>query len=242
MLGSRGSGAASPYSWMLTGCQSWKVISTHPSERLATHARPGVLLAAADVVREVVVDRDVIHRRRRLRVPVAPRRAAIRRDNGALVRYEQHDVRIVRIDPALLVVVAARCTAHGTPGPAAVFAAPEHGRATVDHVGVLRIDCERVEIAAADATERAGAPVSRKMSVPSALVLGSTTTTHQCSPPSVDLYNATAPPRPLPTPPPPRPPRPPPAAFAFGAAAGAIEAYSVSPRHADEDSTRNIGQ
>ena len=34
-----GSGAASPYSWMLTGCQSWNVIS--PSfERLSTHADP----------------------------------------------------------------------------------------------------------------------------------------------------------------------------------------------------------
>src|SRR5512143_3537179 len=39
MSGSRGSGAAIPYSWMLTGCQSWKVIS--PSiERLSTHAEP----------------------------------------------------------------------------------------------------------------------------------------------------------------------------------------------------------
>src|SRR5918911_4938280 len=36
---SRGSGAAIPYSWMLTGCQSWKVIS--PSgDRLSTHAEP----------------------------------------------------------------------------------------------------------------------------------------------------------------------------------------------------------
>src|SRR5512143_2929176 len=39
MSGSRGSGAAMPYSWMLTGCQSWNVIS--PSiERLSTHADP----------------------------------------------------------------------------------------------------------------------------------------------------------------------------------------------------------
>src|SRR3954454_13141158 len=36
---SRGSGAATPYSWMFTGCQSWNVIS--PSgERLSTHAEP----------------------------------------------------------------------------------------------------------------------------------------------------------------------------------------------------------
>src|SRR5487761_2194071 len=39
MSGSLGSGAAIPYSWMFTGCQSWKVIS--PSiERLSTHAEP----------------------------------------------------------------------------------------------------------------------------------------------------------------------------------------------------------
>jgi len=34
-----GSGAASPYSWMLTGCQSWNVM--RPSfDRLSTHAEP----------------------------------------------------------------------------------------------------------------------------------------------------------------------------------------------------------
>src|SRR5690348_4530028 len=39
MSGFFGSGAAMPYSWMLTGCQSWKVISPS-SERLFTHAEP----------------------------------------------------------------------------------------------------------------------------------------------------------------------------------------------------------
>src|SRR4051812_19869327 len=39
LSGSLGSGAAMPYSWMLTGCQSWKVIS--PSgDRLSTQAEP----------------------------------------------------------------------------------------------------------------------------------------------------------------------------------------------------------
>ena len=39
MSGSRGSGAAMPYSWMFTGCQSWNVIMPS-SLRLATHAEP----------------------------------------------------------------------------------------------------------------------------------------------------------------------------------------------------------
>ena len=61
--------------------------------------RPGVLLAAADAIRERVVGGDVIHRRRGLRVPVAPRRAAIGRDHAALVGDGEDDVRVVRVDP-----------------------------------------------------------------------------------------------------------------------------------------------
>ena len=136
MSGSFGSGAAMPYSWMFTGCQSWKVIS--PSiERLSTHAEPESCWPPHSSVREGIVGRDVIHRARWLRVPIAPRQSAIGRDDAALVGHDEEDVRIVRVDPRFLIVVAARRAAHGAPGDAAVLRSPHHRRATVDDVLVL---------------------------------------------------------------------------------------------------------
>ncbi len=116
--------------------------------------RARVLLSAAQAIRERVVGRDVVHRGRRLRVPVAPRLAAIGRDDAALVGDDEQDVRVVGIDPDLLIVVAAGRAAHGRPREAAVLGAPEHGRAAVDDVLVLRIDGDGRQIAAADAPER----------------------------------------------------------------------------------------
>ena len=76
----------------------------------ARHADgPAVLLSAAYAVRKGVVGHHVIERRGRLREPRAPRLAAVQRDHRALVDDQQHDVRIVRVPPDVLVVVAARC-------------------------------------------------------------------------------------------------------------------------------------
>src|SRR6185295_5760261 len=103
--------------------------------RTAVYARrTGVLLTAAHAVRKRVVGGHVIHRRRRLRVPIAPAQAAVSRDDAALVRDEKEDVRIVRIDPRLLIVVAAWRAAHGRPRDAAVIGAPENRGATVDDI------------------------------------------------------------------------------------------------------------
>jgi len=68
----------------------------------------GILLAAAQAIRESVVGRHVIHRRRRLRIPIAPRRAAICADDAALIAHDDQDVGIARIDPHLLIIVTAR--------------------------------------------------------------------------------------------------------------------------------------
>ena len=145
---------------MFTGCQSWNVIS--PSiDRLSTHRRARILLAAAHAIRERVVGGHVIHRRRGLRVPVAPRRTAIGRDDGALVGDDQDDVRVVRVDPDLLVVVAAGRAAHRRPVRAAVLGAPHDGRRRVDDVLVLRIDSDRRQVAAADARERTRIDLAR---------------------------------------------------------------------------------
>ena len=155
--------------------------------------RAGVLLSAADAIGERVVRRDVIHRRRRLRVPIAPRRAAVRRDDAALIGDDEKNVRIVGIDPRLLVVVAARCAAHRGPRLSAVFRSPKHRRRAVHDVLVLRIDRERRQIAAADASEWARIRAAASTATPAAgrrclrAWRPLSNASRQCSPASVDL-------------------------------------------------------
>ena len=94
-----GSGAASPYSSMPTGCQSWKVIS--PSmPRLSTHAEPESCCPPHSRYGKRVVGGHVIHRRGRLVVPVAPRFAAIGRHHAALIAHQQNDIRCCSDSPS----------------------------------------------------------------------------------------------------------------------------------------------
>ena len=124
--------------------------------RAALHARAtGILLPGTDAIGKRVVSGHVVHRGGVLVVPVAPAQAAIRRDHGALVGHRDDDLRIVRVDPDALVVVAARRAAHGAPRQPAVHGPPHHGRGAVDDVRVFGVDGDGREIAAADAGERA---------------------------------------------------------------------------------------
>src|SRR5271170_596418 len=88
-------------------------------------SRTGILLTAAKAIGKGVVGGDVIHRCGGLVVPIAPRLAAVRRDDPALVADDQNYAGVVRVDPAFLVVVAAGRAANGGPGKARVFGAPE---------------------------------------------------------------------------------------------------------------------
>jgi len=74
--------------------------------RLNTGAS-AILLAAANAVRKVIIGGHMVHLRRRLVVPLAPRLAAVDRDDGSLVARERNDLRVVRIDVDSLVIVAA---------------------------------------------------------------------------------------------------------------------------------------
>src|SRR4029078_2776729 len=95
-----------------------------------------LLLAAADAVGKGHVGGHVVHRRRRLRVPVAPADAAIAGDHGSLVGDGENDVGIVGTAPRPLIVVTARGAAHGPPRHAAILGAPENRRTAVDDVGI----------------------------------------------------------------------------------------------------------
>src|SRR2546425_9340958 len=90
-----------------------------------------------------------------LRVPVAPRFAAIRRDHGALIGHRQDQVRIGGVDPDALIVITAGRATHRRPARATVFRAPHDDRRTVDDVVVLGVDDDRRQVAATDAAEGA---------------------------------------------------------------------------------------
>src|SRR2546421_1228140 len=77
--------------------------------------RAALLLTTAQTIRKGVVSIYVIHLRGRLVVPTAPRLPAVDSDDCALVAAEQNNVRVIGIDPDVLIVVAARSTAKARP-------------------------------------------------------------------------------------------------------------------------------
>ena len=107
----------------------------------ALHARRArLLLPAADAIREGVVGADVVELRGRLVVPRAPRAAAVDGDDDALVARVEDDVRVVRVDPEPVVVVAPGRAAQRLPRDAGVRGLPGDDGGAVDDVGVLWID------------------------------------------------------------------------------------------------------
>ena len=163
--GSRGSGTSQPRSSPPTGCQS-RNVSCPKSLRVAAPAVPRILLAAVDPVREPVVGFDVVELAGRLVVPVAPGLPAVQRDDRALVRRRDHALRVLRVDPEEVVVVAARAAAEEFERRAAVARAPDRLTRHVDDVARARVGGQAVHVArrepgsSVDARPRA-APVVR---------------------------------------------------------------------------------
>ena len=117
--------------------------------------RAAFLLPAVKAIGKRVVRAHVIKLRGRLVIPRAPARAAVHRDDRALVAPEQNDLRIVRIDPDVLIIVAAGRAAPAVPGLAAVGRFPADHARGINDVWILRIDPHHRQIAAADARARA---------------------------------------------------------------------------------------
>ena len=114
--------------------------------RLSTQqARSNPASPAAETIREGVVSRYVIEGSGGLGVPIAPGFAAIGGNYCPLIADEQNDIRVIGIEPALLIIVAAGCAADGGPGETRIFGSPENGRAAVNNLVVLRIDRDGVE-------------------------------------------------------------------------------------------------
>ena len=67
-----------------------------------------VLLRARQTIRKPIIRRDMIKLGSRLVVPGTPGLRAINCDDGALVAAQHHPIRIIGIDPKLMVVVTTR--------------------------------------------------------------------------------------------------------------------------------------
>ena len=91
----------------------------------------------------------MIELRGRLVVPGTPGRRAVDGDDGALVAGKHHALRVVGIDPELVVIVAPRRALDRRPALAPVGRPVERRVRDVDDVGVLRIDGDLAEVPAA---------------------------------------------------------------------------------------------
>src|SRR5713101_602819 len=102
-------------------------------------SRPAVLLSATEPIWERVIGRNVVHGRGRLVVPRAPGFAAIHADDRALVTGNQNNFGISRVNPDLLVVVAARRSADSRPALAPVLRFPGDDAGAVNNVRIPRV-------------------------------------------------------------------------------------------------------
>src|SRR6185437_9758954 len=115
-----------------------------------------LLLPAADPIWECIVGGDVVELRGRLVVPRAPRLAAVDGNDGALIAGQEHDLGIVGVDPDVLVVVPAGGATEACPALAAVCGFPNYSAGGINDIGVLRIDLDHGQVAAANSYCRPG--------------------------------------------------------------------------------------
>ena len=118
--------------------------------------RAALLLAAVDTVREAVVGRDMVELGRRLVVPGAPGFPAVDGDDGSLVGGIEQDIGIVRIDPNVLVVVAAGSAAKSGVCLPSIRRFPGDGRSDEQNIRILGMDGKARQVPAADPAGGAG--------------------------------------------------------------------------------------
>ncbi len=83
--------------------------------------RTALLLTAAQSIRKCAIGVDVIKLSGRLIVPTAPGLSSVGGYYCALIAAQQNHIRVVRINPNVLIIVAARRAAKRRPGLAAVL-------------------------------------------------------------------------------------------------------------------------
>ncbi len=102
--------------------------------------RTALLLPTVEAIRKRVVGADVIKLGGRLVIPRAPACAAVHGDDGALIARQENNLRVVRRDPDVLIIVASGRAAPAIPRLAAVGRFPANDTRSVNDVGIFRID------------------------------------------------------------------------------------------------------
>jgi hypothetical protein len=105
-----------------------------------------LLLAAEHAIRKAIVRDHVVELRRRLVVPRTPRGAAVDRYGRTLIDAECDRLRIVRIDPHGVVVVAAGRTLDADPRGSAVERTVRRRVRGVDFIAIVRIGRDSREV------------------------------------------------------------------------------------------------
>src|SRR5260370_12067308 len=88
--------------------------------------RSALLLAAANAVRISLRHSHVVHLPRGLVVPGAPRLSAIHGYDGALIAHQQDDLRIIGIDPEILIIIPAARSPNARPSLAPILRTHRH--------------------------------------------------------------------------------------------------------------------
>jgi len=116
-----------------------------------------ILLRAVHRIRKAIVGDDVLQLRRGLVIPCAPRLAAIDADGGALIRRQDHVRGISRINPELVIIVAAGGAANDRNRLAGIIRAVERDVRDVENIWILRIDGDVAEVPGAAGEPGVGA-------------------------------------------------------------------------------------
>src|SRR5215470_14193613 len=101
--------------------------------------RSAVLLGSGGPVRKALVGGYVIKLCGRLVVPGAPGCGAVLADDGALIAAQDHSIRIVGVDPQLMIVVTARRALYCGPVLAGIGGSIDRRVRDINGIGVLGI-------------------------------------------------------------------------------------------------------
>src|SRR5580692_5806845 len=102
--------------------------------------RAALLLSSTNTVGKSIGDSNVVKLCRRLVVPRAPGFSTIDSHDRALIADHNNNLRVIGIDPEILIVISAGRPTNAHPGLAAIRRPHHYDAHTVDHVRVFRID------------------------------------------------------------------------------------------------------
>src|SRR5215472_10075369 len=120
-----------------------------------THG-PAVLLAATNEIGKPARRRSVKKLASGLVVPGTPRLPRVDADECALIARKQNDAGKIRVDPKILVIVAAGRATQTCPRFATIRRPHRHDARAVDDIGILGIDARHRQIPSSDAQSWSG--------------------------------------------------------------------------------------